>query len=190
MKARHLIAYLMVWVAYFFLLFLTSCKTKTVTQEHIITDTSASKGLEQNWQERFISAFEQMARSQTKEHETSVNETIHVKDSTSTTVDKDGNPIKTESWHSLISSKDSKEVLRLQDSLSVKSEEVDKYHQLLIQKDSLIRLKQDSIKAMGHELTKADQRYITLGKMATGVVVFLVVLVIVLLIWPRLKKKG
>ena len=87
MKTRHWIIYLLVWVAYFSVLFLTSCKTKTVTQEHYITDKTVSKGLDASWQERFISAFEQMATYRNREHETSTKETTHTKDSTSTTVD-------------------------------------------------------------------------------------------------------
>lgn len=87
MKSKHLIIYLFVWIAYFSILFLTSCKTKTVTQEHYITDQTKNKSLDASWQERFISAFEQMANSRIQEHETSVKESTHTKDSTSTTVD-------------------------------------------------------------------------------------------------------
>ena len=71
MKTRHWVFYLFVWLAYFSMLFLTSCKTKTVTQDHFIKDTSVSKGLEQEWQERFVAAFEQMAKVRTQEKESS-----------------------------------------------------------------------------------------------------------------------
>ena len=156
MKTRHWIIYLLVWVAYFSVLFLTSCKTKTVTQEHYITDNTVSKGLDAIWQERFISAFEQMATYRNREHETSTKETTHTKDSTSTTVDQNGKPIKTESWHSVVTNRDTKEVTKLQDSISTMSKEVDKYQLLIVQKDSLIRLKQDSIHVLSRELTKAE----------------------------------
>ena len=63
MKTRHWILYLFVWIAFFLTLFLTSCRTKTVTQDHYITDTSVSKGLDLTWQERFVAAFEQMAQA-------------------------------------------------------------------------------------------------------------------------------
>ena len=62
MKTRHWILYLFVWIAFFLTLFLTSCRTKTVTQDHFIKDTSVSKGLDLTWQERFVAAFEQMAQ--------------------------------------------------------------------------------------------------------------------------------
>ena len=186
MKSKHLIIYLFVWIAYFSMLFLTSCKTKTMTQEHYITDNTVSKGLDASWQERFISAFEQMANSRTQEHETSVRETTHTKDSTSTTVDQNGKPIKTESWHSVVTNRDTKEVLRLKDSINIISKKVDKYQHLVVQKDSLIRLKQDSINIMRRELTKNEQRLVTIGKVSLGV---LVGIIIGILVWLWHRKK-
>ena len=186
---KHFIIYLLVWVAYFSMLFLTSCKTKTVTQEHYITDNTVSKGLDASWQERFISAFEQMARYQNREYTSSLTETTHTKDSTSTTVDQNGKPIKTESWHSTVTNRDTKEVTKLQDSIFTMSKEVDKYQCLIVQKDSLIRLKQDSIQVLSRELTKTEQKYITLGKYTAKMIWTLVVAVIGLLIWLWHRKK-
>lgn len=190
MKSKHLIIYLFVWITYFSLLFLTSCKTKTVTQEHYITDNTVSKGLDASWQERFISAFEQMANSRTQEHETSVKETTHTKDSTSTTVDQYGKPIKTESWHSVVTNRDTKEVLRLKDSINIISKEVDKYQLLVVQKDSLIRLMQDSVNIMRRELTKNEQRLVTIGKVSLGVLAGIIIAIttgILVWLWHRRK---
>lgn len=190
MKSKHLIIYLFVWIAYFSMLFLTSCKTKSVTQEHYITDNTVSKGLDASWQERFISAFEQMANSRTQEHETSVKETTHSKDSTSTTVDQNGKPIKTESWHSVVTNRDTKEVLRLKDSINIISKEVDKYQLLVVQKDSLIRVKQDSINIMRRELTKNEQRLVTIGKVSLGVLAGIIIAIttgILVWLWHRRK---
>lgn len=190
MKSKHLIIYLFVWITYFSLLFLTSCKTKTVTQEHYITDNTVSKGLDASWQERFISAFEQMANSRTQEHETSVRETTHTKDSTSTTVDQNGKPIKTESWHSVVTNRDTKEVLRLKDSINIISKEVDKYQHLVVQKDSLIRLKQDSINIMRRELTKNEQRLVTIGKVSLGVLAGIIIAITIgILVWLWHRRK-
>ena len=190
MKSKHLIIYLFVWIAYFSMLFLTSCKTKTVTQEHYITDNTVSKGLDASWQERFISAFEQMANSRTQEHETSVRETTHTKDSTSTTVDQNGKPIKTESWHSVVTNRDTKEVLRLKDSINIISKEVDKYQLLVVQKDSLIRLKQDSINIMRRELTKNEQRLVTIGKVSLSVLAGIIIAIIGILVWLWHRRKN
>lgn len=191
MKSKHLIIYLFVWIAYFSLLFLSSCKTKTVAQEHYITDQTESKSLDVSWQERFISAFEQMANSRTQEHETSVRETTHTKDSTSTTVDQNGKPIKTESWHSVVTNRDTKEVLRLKDSINIISKEVDKYQLLVVQKDSLIRLKQDSINIMRRELTKNEQRLMTIGKVSLGVLAGIIIAITTgILVWFWHRRKN
>lgn len=190
MKSKHLIIYLFVWIAYFSM-FLTSCKTKTVTQEHYITDQTKNKSLDASWQERFISAFEQMANSRSKEHETSVKETIHTKDSTSTTVDQNGKPVKTESWHSVVTSKDTKEVLRLKDSINIISKKVDKYQHFVVQKDSLIRLKQDSINIMRRELTKNEQRLVTIGKVSLGALVGIIIAITTgILVWLWHRRKN
>lgn len=189
MKTRHWILYLFVWIAFFLTLFLTSCRTKTVTQDHYITDTSVSKGLDLTWQERFVAAFEQMAQVRKQEKESSYRETMHTRDSTSTMVDAAGKPIKTESWHEVITNKESKEVTRLQDSLYVVNKEVERQQSLIIQKDSLIRLKQDSIQVLSRELTKNEQRYITLGKFAMGAIIALILVIIGLAVWRWHRKK-
>ena len=189
MKTRHWIIYLFVWIAFFLTLFLTSCKTKTVTQDRYITDTSVSKGLNQTWQERFVAAFEQMAQVRKQEKESSYRETTHTKDSTSTMVDADGKPIKTESWHEVITNKESKEVTRLQDSLYVVNKEVERQQMLVLQKDSLIRLKEDSIRVLGRELTRNEQRYMTLGKLAMGVIIGLVLVMVAIAVWRWHRKK-
>lgn len=189
MKTRHWIIYLFVWMAFFLTLFLTSCKTKTVTQDRYITDTSVSKGLDLTWQERFVAAFEQMAQVRKQEKESSYRETTHTKDSTSTMVDADGKPIKTESWHEVITNKESKEVTRLQDSLYVVNKEVERQQSLIIQKDSLIRLKQDSIQVLSRELTKNEQRYMTLGKLAMGAIIGLVLVIVAIAVWRWHRKK-
>lgn len=189
MKTRNWVFYLFVWMAFFLTMFLTSCRTKTVTQDHYITDTSVSKGLDLTWQERFVAAFEQMAQVRKQEKESSYRETRHTKDSTSTMVDATGKPIKTESWHEVISNKESKEVTRLQDSLYVVNKMVDRQQYLILQKDSLIRLKQDSIQVLSRELTKNEQRYMTLGKLAMGAIIGLVLVIVAIAVWRWHRKK-
>ena len=190
MKTRHWIIYLFVWIAFFLTMFLTSCRTKTELQDSYITDTSVSNGLDQTWQERFVAAFEQMAQVRKQEKESSYRETTHTKDSTSTMVDAAGKPIKTESWHEVITNKESKEVTRLQDSLYVVNKEVERQQSLIIQKDSLIRLKQDSIQVLSRDLTKNEQRLVSLNKFSTGVVKALIAIILGLLIWLWHRKKG
>lgn len=148
-----------------------------------------SKGLDLTWQERFVAAFEQMAQVRKQEKESSLRETRHTKDSTSTTVDATGKPIKTESWHEVISNKESREVTRLEDSLYVVNREVERQQSLILQKDSLIRLKQDSIQVLSRELTKNEQRYMTLGKLAMGAIICLVLVIVAIAVWRWHRKK-
>jgi hypothetical protein len=129
-----------------------------------------------------------MANSRIQSHETSVKETSHTKDSTSTTVDQYGKPIKTESWHSVVTNRNTKEVLRLKDSINIISKKVDKYQLLMVKKDSLIRLKQDSINIMRRELTKNEQRLVTIGKVSLGALIG-IVMVITILVWLWHRKK-
>lgn len=136
-----------------------------------------------------MAAFEQMAQVRMQEKESSYRETTHTKDSTSTMVDADGKPIKTESWHEVITNKESKEVTRLQDSLYVVNKEVERQQSLIIQKDSLIRLKQDSIQVLSRELTKNEQRYMTLGKLAMGAIIGLVLVIVAIAVWRWHRKK-
>lgn len=180
-KTRHLIIYLLVWVVYFTTLFCTaSCKTKTITQEHYITDNTKSTTLDKTWQERFISAFEQMSSLRNREHESSLRESTHVKDSTSTTVDSAGKPIKTESWHSTIYTRDSRDVMRLRDSVILLNRGVDRLQLFVLEKDSVIRLKQDSIQVLSRDLAKEKNRL----KFSKITILAITLLFVGLLLWP------
>lgn len=181
MKTRHWIIYLLVWAVYFATLFCTaSCKTKTITQEHYITDNTKSATLDKTWQERFISAFEQMSSLRNRDHESSLRESTHIKDSTSTTVDSTGKPIKTESWHSLIHTRDSKEVMRLQDSVILLRSNVERLELFVLERDSIIRLKQDSIQVISQSLAKEKSRL----KFSKVTILAITLLFVGILLWP------
>lgn len=139
---KHFIIYLLVWVAYFSLLFLTSCKTKYVTVPEYHT--------------------QYVVRTDTVEK----TDSIYRKDSV------------------YIYQRDDtifKDRLVLQD----------RYRYLnKVKTDSFI--KRDTIyvpKPMERELTKAEQKYITLGKYTAKIIWTLVVAVIGLLIWLWHRKK-
>lgn len=192
MKTRHWVIYLFVWAAYFLTLFCTaSCKTatKTVMEDHYITEQSEHNVLDESWQERMVSAFEQMARIRSQEHETAIKETIREKDSTSTTLGADGKPIKTERFRLVEKSSDKKEVMRLQDSIYSMSKQVVQLKAIRIKMDSLIRLKQDSIHVLSRELTKAERRYMTLGEYTAKAIWAVVVIIIAWALWRRCKMR-
>lgn len=58
----------------------------------------------------------------------------------------------------------------------------------MVKKDSLIRLKQDSINIMRRELTKNEQRLVTIGKVSLGALIG-IVMVITILVWLWHRKK-
>ena len=88
-----------------------------------------------------------------------------------------------------MTNRDTKEVTKLQDSISTMSKKVDKYQLLIVQKDSLIRLKQDSINIMRRELTKNEQRLVTIGKVSLGVLAGIIIAIIGILVWLWHRKK-
>lgn len=58
----------------------------------------------------------------------------------------------------------------------------------MVQKDSLIRLKQDSINIMRRELTKNEQRLVTIGKVSLGVLAGIIIAIIGILVWLWHRK--
>ena len=87
-----------------------------------------------------------------------------------------------------MTNRNTKEVLRLKDSINIISKKVDEYQLLMVQKDSLIRLKQDSINIMRRELTKNEQRLVTIGKVSLGAIIG-IVMAITILVWLWHRKK-
>ena len=60
----------------------------------------------------------------------------------------------------------------------------------MVQKDSLIRLKQDSINIMRRELTKNEQRLMTIGKVSLVALVGIIMAIITgILVWLWHRKK-
>ena len=145
MKLRHIIYYMGIWALFLFVLFLTSCRTRTVAMDRYVTYDRTDKSVDSTLQRRFVQAFEQMARCQSTQRETSVRETTHVKDSTSTMVDADGKVIRTDNFHTVVSNKDSKETTMLRDSILVLRLTVDSLQEVRIGKDSLLVAQKDSI---------------------------------------------
>ena len=58
----------------------------------------------------------------------------------------------------------------------------------MVKKDSLIRLKQDSINIMRRELTKNEQRLVTIGKVSLGALIG-IIMAITILVWLWHRKK-
>lgn len=134
-----------IWALFLFVLFLTSCRTRTVAMDRYVAYDRTDKSVDSTLQRRFIQAFEQMARYQSTQRETNVKETTHVKDSTSTMLDADGKVIRTDNFHTVVSNKESKETTKLRDSVLVLRQTVDSLQELRASKDSLLVAQKDSI---------------------------------------------
>ena len=109
-------------------------------------------------------------------HTVTEKEYIEVKDSSSTTLDEQGNILKQEIWHN-------KTIIRqMSDSLE--------YYRAMY--DSLRAVSQDTIRIpipIERELSNAEKRYISLGKVSLGLYIGLgVVLIIGVIYWIRRKK--
>ena len=103
-------------------------------------------------------------------------EYVEVKDSASTTLDEQGNILKQEIWHN-------KTIIRqMSDSLE--------YYRAMY--DSLRAISQDTIRIpipIERELSIAEKRYISLGKVSLGLYIGLAVaLIIGVICWIRRKK--
>lgn len=61
----------------------------------------------------------------------------------------------------------------------------------MVQKDSLIRLKQDSINIMRRELTKNEQRLVTIGKVSLVALVGIIMAITTgILVWLWHRRKN
>lgn len=61
----------------------------------------------------------------------------------------------------------------------------------MVQKDSLIRLKQDSINIMRQELTKNEQRLVTIGKVSLGALIGIIIAITTgILVWLWHRRKN
>ena len=144
---KHFIIYLLVWIAYFSLLFLSSCKTKYVTIPEYHT--------------------QYVVRTDTVEK----TDSIYRKDSVY--IYQRGDTI-------------FKDRLVLQDRYRYLNKvKTDSF----IKRDTIYVPKPMVRKPMVRELTKAEQKYITLGKYTAKIIWTLVVAVIGLLIWLWHRKK-
>lgn len=168
-----------------FVLFLTSCRTRTLAMDRYVTYDRASGSFDSTLQKRFIQAFEQMARYQSTRHETSVKETTHVKDSTSTTLDANGKVIRTDSYHSVVSDKESKETTQLRDSVLVLRQRVDSLQESRKVEDSLLVERQDSINVLKKDVFDLQEQCDFLRK-------FLLIPILLLIgysAWKKFRRK-
>ena len=172
---------------------LIGCKSaqKVVTRQTYISDKQS------HWDSLFnarVSAtFERFQQSQKEQRETSKVETNHIRDSTSTMVDKDGNILRQDKYHYESHNYSEKDVQKLKDSVSYFKSYKDSLAVYRLKIDSLQKEKQDSIPYpvyIEKQLGKMDRMFLRLGKIcATFIAIFAVILIILPFIKSKIKKK-
>lgn len=172
---------------------LIGCKSaqKVVTRQTYISDKQS------HWDSLFnarVSAtFERFQQSQKEQRETSKVETNHIRDSTSTMVDKDGNILRQDKYHYESHNYSEKDVQKLKDSVSYFKSYKDSLVAYRLKIDSLQKERRDSIPYpvyIEKQLGKMDSMFLRLGKIcATFIVLFAVILIILPFVKSKIKKK-
>lgn len=168
-----------------------SSTPKVVTRQTYISDRQS------HWDSLFnarVSAtFERFQQSQKEQREMSKVETNHIRDSTSTMVDKDGNILRKDKYHYESHNYSEKDIQKLKDSVSYYKSYKDRFAAYRLKIDSLQKERQDSIPYpvyVEKQLGKMDSMFLRLGKIcATFIVLFAVILIILPFIKAKIKKK-
>ena len=168
---------------------LVGCKSaqKVVTRQTYISDHQSH--WDSIFNARVSATFEQFQKVQKEQRETSRVETNHIRDSTSTTIDKNGNIVRQDKYHYESHNYTEKDVQKLKDSVSMYKAYKDSINGYKLKIDSLSKAKQDSIPYpvyIEKQLDKADKMFLQFGKVAFFVLLAIVAMLIIL---PIVKAK-
>ena len=137
---------------------------------------------------RIFATFEQFQKVQKEQKVTSKIETNHIKDSTSTTVDNDGNILRQDKYHYESHNYTEKDMKRLLDSVSLYKSYKDSIKGYKLKIDSLKKEKMDSISYpvyIEKQLGKIDNIFLQIGRVTSFVFLLVIILLIVKL---KIKK--
>lgn len=138
---------------------------------------------------RILTMFELYQSKQSELKETSKSETNHIKDSTSVTVDKEGNIIRKDKYHYESHNYSESFVQELRDSVSYYKSYKDSLSKYRLKIDSLNKAKQDSVPYTVYiekPMNKTDAALLRLGKV-TAVLVPL--FMIGMISWQYIKRR-
>lgn len=160
----------------------------------VVTRQTYVKEKRSNWDSifnaRLLATLELYQRKQSKLKETSKSETNHIRDSTSVTVDKDGNIIRKDKYHYESHNYSESFVQKLRDSISCYKAYKDNLSVFRLKIDSLDNIKQDSVPYpiyIQKPISRIDTMFLNFGKdIAIFVVVFIVGIIILMI---KKKKK-
>ena len=162
---------------------------KVVTRQTYISDKQSH--WDSIFNARLSATFELYQRTQSELKENSKSETNHIRDSTSTMVDKDGNILRQDKYH--YESHDYTEVFvqKLRDSISYYKSYKDSINKYRLKIDSLDKAKKDSVPYpvyIEKPMNKTDAAFCRLGKVTAAFVLLFIVGMIFFTIYKNRKR--
>ena len=140
---------------------------------------------------RLSATFELYQRTQSELKENSKSEINHIRDSTSTMVDKDGNILRQAKYHYESHNYTEVFVQKLRDSISYYKSYRDSINKYRLKIDSLDKAKQDSVPYpvyIEKPMNKTDAAFLRLGKVTAVFVLLFIVGMIFLEIYKNRKR--
>lgn len=162
---------------------------KVVTRQTYISDKQSH--WDSIFNARLSATLELYQRTQSELKENSRSETNHIRDSTSTMVDKDGNILRQDKYHYEIHNYTEVFIQKLRDSISYYKSYKDSLSKYRLKIDSLDKAKQDSVPYpvyIEKPMNKIDAAFHRLGKVTAVFVLLLIVGMIFLAIYKNRKR--
>ena len=160
---------------------------KVVTRQTYVKEKRSN--LDSIFNARLLATLELYQRKQSELKETSKSETNHIRDSTSVTVDKEGNIIRKDKYHYESHNYSESFVQKLRDSISCYKAYKDSLSKYRLKIDSLDNIKQDSVPYpiyIQKPMSRIDSMFLNFGK---DIAIFVVGFIIVIIILMTKKKK-
>ena len=160
---------------------------KVVTRQTYVKEKRSN--LDSIFNARLLATLELYQRKQSELKETSKSETNHIRDSTSVTVDKEGNIIRKDKYHYESHNYSESFVQKLRDSISCYKSYKDSLSKYRLKIDSLDNIKQDSVPYpiyIQKPMSRVDAMFLDFGK---DIAIFVVGFIIGIIILMTKKKK-
>lgn len=160
---------------------------KVVTRQTYVKEKRSN--LDSIFNARLLATLELYQRKQSELKETSKSETNHIRDSTSVTVDKEGNIIRKDKYHYENHNYSESFVQKLRDSISCYKAYKDSLSKYRLKIDSLDNIKQDSVPYpiyIQKPMSRIDAMFLNFGK---DIAIFVVGFIIGIIILMTKKKK-
>lgn len=160
---------------------------KVVTRQTYVKEKRSN--LDSIFNARLLATLELYQRKQSELKETSKSETNHIRDSTSVTVDKEGNIIRKDKYHYESHNYSESFVQKLRDSISCYKAYKDSLSKYRLKIDSLDNIKQDSVPYpiyIQKPMSRIDAMFLKFGK---DIAIFVVGFIIGIIILMTKKKK-